>query len=145
MYDDEDNVTTHITHHFTLPRLEWQELRSIYRQWVHIEDDPLYKSFMQQGKHMTIDLLTNMQKTLKSHVETQCKEANSVRNDVWDFRKQQGEEITQRLLQALKDSNWSREMGYKRFSEIVTRLVDQMANAEIKVQNLREDCNNEKL
>ncbi len=69
MYDDEDNVTTHITHHFTLPRLEWQELRSIYRQWVHIEDDPLYKSFMQQGKHMTIDLLTNMQKNIKNLIQ----------------------------------------------------------------------------
>ena len=145
MYDDEEKVTTYIAHHFKLPRFEWQELRSIYRQWVHIEDDPLYKSFKQQGRHMTIDLLTNMQKTLKCHVETQCKEANNVRSDVWDLRKQQGEEITQRLLQALKDSNWSRQMDYKRFSEIVTRLVDQMANAEIKVQNLREDCNNERL
>ena len=145
MYDNEEKVTTYIRHQFKLPRFEWQELRSIYRQWVHIEDDPLYKSFMQQGQHMTIDLLTNMQKTLKSHVEKQCKEANNVRSDVWDLRKQQGEEITQRILKALKDSNWSRQMDYKRFSEIVTRLVDQMANAEIKVQNLREDCNNEKL
>ena len=139
MYDDEEKVTTYISHQFKLPRLEWQELRSIYRQWVHIEDDPLYKSFMQQGRHMTIDLLTNMQKTLKSHVETQCKEANNVRSDVWKCRKEQGDEITNRLLQALKDSNWARQMDYKRFSEIVRRLTHEMFELELKVKDLKEE------
>ena len=139
MYEEEDHVITHVHHHFTLPRLEWQELRQIYRQWVHIEDDPLYKSFMQQGNHMTIDLLKKMQQTLESHVKDQCKEANSLRSDIWKCRKEQGDEITNRLLQALKDSNWARQMDYKRFSEIVRRLTHEMFELELKVKDLKEE------
>ena len=58
---------------------------------------------------MTIDLLKKITRDPESHVKDQCKEANSLRSDIWKCRKEQGER-SNRLLQALKDSNWARQM-----------------------------------
>jgi len=135
----QERVEAHVKYHFTIPRWDWDELRQIYRQWVHIEDDPLYRSFKQQGHHMTADLLKEMEKTLKSEIHGQQKEAQQSRRSVEKFRDVQGNEITDRLLKAIKDSSRARSMDYKRFREIVHRITGAMFDLELKIKNLKEE------
>jgi glutamyl-tRNA reductase len=135
----QERVEAHVKYHFTIPRWDWDELRQIYRQWVHIEDDPLYRSFKQQGHHMTADLLKEMEKTLKSEVHSQQKDAQQSRRSVEKFREAQGDELTNRLVKAIKDASRARSMDYKRFCEIVHRITGAMFDLELKIKNLKEE------
>ena len=135
----QERVEAHVKYHFTIPRWDWDELREIYLRWCHIENDYLYKSFKQQGQHMTADLLQEMEKTLKSEIHGQQKEAQQSRRSVEKFRDVQGNEITDRLLKAIKDSSRARSMDYKRFCETVHRLTGQMKHLELKIKNLQEE------
>ena len=135
----QERVEAHVKYNFSIPRWDWDELRQIYRQWVHIEDDPLYRSFKQQGQQMTADLLKEMEKTLKSEVQSQQKDAQQSRRSVENFREVQGDEITDRILKAIKDSSRARLMDYKRFCAIVHRITGQMKHLELKIKNLQEE------
>tara|TARA_R100000995_G_scaffold71372_1_gene40044 strand:- start:84 stop:518 length:435 start_codon:yes stop_codon:yes gene_type:complete len=135
----QERVEAHVKYNFAIPRWDWDELRQIYRQWVHIEDDPLYRSFKQQGEHMTADLLQEMEKTLKSEIHGQQKEAQQSRRSVEKFRDVQGDEITDRLLKAIKDSSRARSVDYKRFCKTVWRLTIQMKHLELKIKNLEKE------
>ena len=135
----QERVEAHVKYNFAIPRWDWDELRQIYRQWVHIEDDPLYRSFKQQGQHMTSDLLQEMEKTLKSEIHGQQKEAQQSRRSVEKFRDVQGDEITDRLLKAIKDSSRARSVDYKRFCKTVWRLTIQMKHLELKIKNLEKE------
>ena len=141
MMNDSRHVSTNIRYGFTLPRFDWDEMRTQYKTWVHIEDDPHLKCFEQQGPHMTPDLLTAMEGTFKSQVECQQREAQEAMRQVQFKKELLGDTITNRLKKALKDSAQSRRRDYASFKQSVQKFVREMEAVQLRLEALEQDIN----
>lgn len=141
MANHAEDVWTDVSYTFVLPKTDWNTLKSIYQTWVHVEEDPLLKAFVQQNKHMTPDLLLAMVASLQQHVEEQNDTAKLAAKDVRKVRKQQGEAVTDRVLTAMKHSRQARLSDVKKFHRIAWRLVHLMRGKAAKIVKLEREIN----
>lgn len=139
--NDSRHISTNIRYTYTLPRFDWDGMRTEYKTWVHIEDDPHLKCFEQQGPHMTPDLLTAMQGTFKSQVECQQRDAQEAMRKVEAFRHLHGDTITDRLKGALKDASRARRRDYASFKQSVQKFVREMETVQLRLEALERDIN----
>ena len=141
MANHSEDVWTDVSYTFVLPKTDWDTLKRIYQTWVHVEEDPLLKAFVQQNKHMTPDLLLAMVASLQQHVEEQNDTAKLTAKELRRVKRQQDEAATDRVLSAMKHAKQARLSDLKKFHSIAWRLVHLMREKSVKIVKLDREIN----